>query len=1073
VCVSAVSDVMSDKGDKESDKADNLEDILDEDDDNVDQEAVAKELDEAGEEAIDALLEDDDDDVEDKEAVTEDKDNDEADEADVAEVADLLADDDDEEEEVVEEEKKGENGTSDKNGDDEKDKPESANTENQDDDMAEVVEAEAEVVEDEAEVVEDEAEVLEEQNGDQDEDKNGLDKTDDGEDNGEVVEAIAEVKEDSNGGGDSESQNDQNEANLDATTESEKEHNKSSYTDPVAQLMDLKSPESEKKTTKATSNGGDSDIEMLDDDGNTAPPSSNKAEKKGNKKAVSDVIDLSSDEAQEPEEEEEEESEEESEDDETGDPSKPPGEGSEKTVDPDHLMPFHHGWRREVVMRLNERDVKVCDIYYIPPEDQPYRTREAKRKRRSKQDQEQYFEDFPHKSLAIQHFCYVRRPLGINNAAYEIVRKARKREKEKENAKGGKGGKKGKTRYTEEPINHSSDNESDSADMDNLPYGQGAVGDDDDNEVAAIFGFNMKLPLCLQVTSSMEALKEERKKRRKFRDPETACTPPLAEDMLWSALDDDPLGVHTELGGRSSPCTPPPLRAVKLTPNETAEKITGLINDVKAEAAKKPPPFKHAEGVIDNLATHDYKIRKFKNVKPMKWSAAFAKNASQQGQYRPQQQHRKGYTPQQQFNHHSQNSSLLGSPGIWEKMRNLKGVSVSQGGKKSSKGYAGQEESGSVKVKLPLAPVNGKRPNVELVMLQNGKYRPIKFSNNMTVTEIIPKRLFNQANTLRKTIYQRARQIPRVGNKPIYLAVNPTNPATGNALRTSPQKPAGAPGGLPTDQVSILVRQASNVNAKPVLLNVPRKVAIKVKKGTTLSFSASNDQKYVVVDNKIHPPLRNEGSGGGSRHLPQQPRAQQNSYNSSQRPIHRPTNFQGNNRMASSTSSPTSIAASYQRAKARMGGQGVQQVSRPMQARQHHPGLPLPRNLPGGLSISRTSNKPSAAAAMGRIGGASVLSTGEVVGPGAMAAMGPDSGLTPCTPYCPGVTGFPELECRGCQSLFHGKCVGISQSVIQRVQGTWMCRMCQQMSLPPSQQHSAVQRGHAAVGHAPPVIDLD
>ena len=59
---------------------------------------------------------------------------------------------------------------------------------------------------------------------------------------------------------------------------------------------------------------------------------------------------------------------EESEDDETGDPSKPPGEGSEKTVDPDHLMPFHHGWRREVVMRLNERDVKVCDIYYIPPE---------------------------------------------------------------------------------------------------------------------------------------------------------------------------------------------------------------------------------------------------------------------------------------------------------------------------------------------------------------------------------------------------------------------------------------------------------------------------------------------------------------------------------------------------------------------------------------------------------------------------------------------------------------------------------------------------------------------------------
>ena len=53
-------------------------------------------------------------------------------------------------------------------------------------------------------------------------------------------------------------------------------------------------------------------------------------------------------------------------------------------------------------------------------------------------------------------------------------------------------------------------------------------------------------------------------------------------------------------------------------------------------------------------------------------------------------------------------------------MRNLKGVSVSQGGKKTSKGYVAQEESGSVKVKLPLAPVNGKRPNVELVMLQVG-----------------------------------------------------------------------------------------------------------------------------------------------------------------------------------------------------------------------------------------------------------------------------------------------------------------------------------------------------------------
>ena len=57
-----------------------------------------------------------------------------------------------------------------------------------------------------------------------------------------------------------------------------------------------------------------------------------------------------------------------------------------------------------------------------------------------------------------------------------------------------------------------------------------------------------------------------------------------------------------------------------------------------------------------------------------------------------------------------------------------------------------------------------------------------------------------------------------------------------------------------------------------MLLNVPRNVAVKVlyivvvfvhftkyyhqvKIGTTLSFSASTDQKYTVIDNKLHPPV--------------------------------------------------------------------------------------------------------------------------------------------------------------------------------------------------------------------------
>ena len=42
--------------------------------------------------------------------------------------------------------------------------------------------------------------------------------------------------------------------------------------------------------------------------------------------------------------------------------------------------------------------------------------------RRSKVDQERYFEDFPHPALSVNNFTYVRRPLGLNNEAYELVR---------------------------------------------------------------------------------------------------------------------------------------------------------------------------------------------------------------------------------------------------------------------------------------------------------------------------------------------------------------------------------------------------------------------------------------------------------------------------------------------------------------------------------------------------------------------------------------------------------------------------------------------------------------------------
>merc|ERR1719422_588841 len=91
-----------------------------------------------------------------------------------------------------------------------------------------------------------------------------------------------------------------------------------------------------------------------------------------------------------------------------------------------------------------------------------------------------------------------------------------------------------------------------------------------------------------------------------------------------------------------------------------------------------------------------------------------------------------------------------------------------------SNNSAQSSSQGFVKVRLPMQSSNGKRPVVELVMLTNGKYQPIKFTNNRQVTEAIPKRLFDQANMLRKTLYQRSVQVPKIGTKQVFLAINPT-----------------------------------------------------------------------------------------------------------------------------------------------------------------------------------------------------------------------------------------------------------------------------------------------------------
>ena len=124
--------------------------------------------------------------------------------------------------------------------------------------------------------------------------------------------------------------------------------------------------------------------------------------------------------------------------------------------------------------------VAQCDIYYIPPQDGRYRTREAKRKRRSKADQERYFEDFPDETLSIKNFLYLRRPLGLENAAYEIVRKSKLRDKfEADEEKAEE--KRKSMKEVEESAGLLESN-----------------SDSDDDELIMINGFDPEMPISLQ-----------------------------------------------------------------------------------------------------------------------------------------------------------------------------------------------------------------------------------------------------------------------------------------------------------------------------------------------------------------------------------------------------------------------------------------------------------------------------------------------------------------------------------------------------------------------------------------------
>merc|ERR1719193_90841 len=221
-----------------------------------------------------------------------------------------------------------------------------------------------------------------------------------------------------------------------------------------------------------------------------------------------------------------------------GDRSRPPGADTTRKIDQDFLLPFSFGWTREVVIRPVKTGPPQIDIFYWPPKDGDHgpRNREAKRKRRSKVDQERYFEEFTHPRLSVNNFSYVRRPLGLNNEAYEIVRCSKPSLETRSDKRTRSSGKVASYKEVAEHEGLLSSNSE----------------EEEDDEIEEITEFDQGLPLSLQALHRVTPLREESKRRRKLPDRENCVTPPLAEDLPWSVLDDDPLGIYTDIGGRSS-----------------------------------------------------------------------------------------------------------------------------------------------------------------------------------------------------------------------------------------------------------------------------------------------------------------------------------------------------------------------------------------------------------------------------------------------------------------------------------------------------------------------------------------
>ena len=82
-----------------------------------------------------------------------------------------------------------------------------------------------------------------------------------------------------------------------------------------------------------------------------------------------------------------------------------PGIGADSGIEPQFMVPFFMGLRREDVLR---RTGHVYDVYYIPP--QSGATRAEKKKSRSVNELRQYLENFPSGDLNEHNFCFEKIP---------------------------------------------------------------------------------------------------------------------------------------------------------------------------------------------------------------------------------------------------------------------------------------------------------------------------------------------------------------------------------------------------------------------------------------------------------------------------------------------------------------------------------------------------------------------------------------------------------------------------------------------------------------------------------------